>query len=406
MPTAGLPRDLLLAHDFPPMDGGIARWMAALAHGYPPGTLTVSTGTVAGSVAADALSPQRIDRVAMPVGRLRTVPGVIAWSRWAASFGRDPAARFAWCDTIRPAGYAAHWAYRRTRLPYGIMVVGNDLLTLRSKIAHGGFTRGVMRAILGDAAVFVAISQWTAEQCRELLQALSLPLARARVRVVPLGTDPARWRVDRAAAAAFRHRRGLPDGRWLVTVARLVEYKGIDTGIRLLARLGRDHDNLHYAIVGRGPQEASLRALATDLSVGHRVHLLTDVGDAELPAAYSIAEIYVGLTRETPDDVEGFGISLVEAAACGLPVIAARSGGIPDAVADGETGRLVDPHDLAAIEAVARQLLGDPQRARQLGDAGRDRVERHLNWDRVVREMRAIAAECGRAPTALSPPSP
>ena len=393
--------DLLFAHDFPPMGGGIARWMAALADGYPAGTLTVSTGSIAGSAASDKRSPQRIDRVAAAVDRLRTLAGLVTWSRRGVVLARDTSASFAWCDTIRPAGYVAHWTWRRTRLPYGIMVVGNDLLTLRAKLTHRGFKRRAMQSVLGEAAVFVAISQWTARQCRALLGDLGLDAAAERVRVVPLGTDPVRWRADPSGAVEFRRRRGLPDGRWLVTVARLVEYKGIDTGIRLVARLRDDHPDLHYAVIGRGPHEAALRALAAELGVTDRVHLLTDVTDAELPAAYSIGEIYLGLTRETLLDVEGFGISFAEAAACGLPVIAARSGGISDAVADGETGLLVDPHNLPAIEASVRNLLGDRILARRLGAAGRDLVERYLNWDRVVREMRAIASEFGRV-SALS----
>jgi phosphatidyl-myo-inositol dimannoside synthase len=120
------------------------------------------------------------------------------------------------------------------------------------------------------------------------------------------------------------------------------------------------------------------------------------VSDAELPAAYSIASVYVGLTRETELDVEGFGISFAEAAACGLPVLATRSGGIPDAVIDGETGALVAEDDTAGITAAMRLMLRNPEGAHRLGDAGRERVERYLNWDRVVQEMRGIAEEFGR----------
>ena len=400
MPDRRPPHDLLFAHDFPPMDGGIARWMAALADGYPPGTLTVSTGAFPGSAAADAASPQRIDRVPVPVNHLGTMLGGLRWSRRAITLARDPAARFAWCDTIRPAAYTAQRAFRRTHLPFGIMVVGNDLLTLRVKVARHAVRRRLMQSILGQASIFVAISEWTAAECRILLGELDIEAAADRVRVVPLGTDPARFRIDPAGAASFQSRRGLPDGRWLVTVARLVEYKGIDTAIRVLARLSNDYPDLQYAVIGRGPHEAALRALAAGLGIGERVHLLTDVTDDELPAAYSLGECYVGLTRETAIDVEGFGISFAEAAACGLPVIGARSGGIPDAVVDGETGILVDPSNAAAIEAAMRRLLGDPALARRMGAAGRKRVERYLNWGRVVQEMRAIAEEFGRAPGA------
>lgn len=121
------------------------------------------------------------------------------------------------------------------------------------------------------------------------------------------------------------------------------------------------------------------------------MHFLTDVADTELAAAYSLGELYLGLTRETPLDVEGFGISLAEAAACSLPVIATRSGGIPDAVDDGVTGMLVDQEDLAGTSTAIRQLLDSPDGARRMGAAGRARVERNLNWQRVVAEMRELA---------------
>ena len=149
-------------------------------------------------------------------------------------------------------------------------------------------------------------------------------------------------------------------------------------------------------MIGRGPDEQRLLALAEGAGVADRVHLLTDVSDDELPAAYSMASVYVGLTRETELDVEGFGLSFAEASACGLPVLATRSGGIPDAVVDGETGALVTQDDEAGATAALRLMLRNPEGARRLGAAGRERVVRYLNWERVVAEMRGIAGEFAR----------
>ncbi|MGH7524365.1 MAG: glycosyltransferase family 4 protein [Gemmatimonadales bacterium] len=396
MPTARAEHDILFAYDFPPMGGGIARWMQAIALGSPPGSLTVSTGTLPGAVASDAALPQRIDRIPVHADRLRTVPGLLAWSRRGVALAREPGARFAWCDTARPAGYPAHWVWRRTGLPYGIMIVGGDLMTLRKRTARSRFKTRIMRRILGDAAALVAISRWTADHTSRLLLELELEAAIAKIRVLPLGTDPARWRRDPDGASSFRRKRGLPEGTWLITVARLVEYKGIDTAIRVVATLSAEHSELHYAVVGRGPDAPRLQALCRELGVADRVHFLDDVSDDELPAAYSMANVYLGLTRETADDVEGFGISFVEAAACGLPVVAARSGGIPDAVQDGETGLLLAPDDVTGVAAAIDRLLRNSDQARGMGDAGREMVENHLNWNRVVDEMREIAAELGR----------
>jgi phosphatidylinositol alpha-1,6-mannosyltransferase len=378
------------------MGGGISRWMAELALGYPADTLTVSTGTLDGAAATDHQLPQRIDRIGVHADRLRTVPGLLAWCRRAVALAREPGVRFAWCDSVRPSGYPARWAFQRADVPYGIIMHGGDLLTLGTKVAQRPFKRRVMRSILGGASVFVANSNWTAARARSLFTALELDAASSRIHIVPLGTDPVRWRPDPAAAAAFRRRRGLPAGPWLVTVARLVEYKGIDTAIRVLALLAADHPSLRYAVIGRGPDAVRLRALSTELGVSDRVHLLTDVADDELVAGYSLGDVYVGLTRETPTDVEGFGISFVEAAACGLPVVAMRSGGIPDAVRDGETGMLLEPGALAAAVAAVDQLLKRRDLASRMGQAGRELVERQLNWDRVVRDMQEIAATFGR----------
>ena len=91
--------------------------------------------------------------------------------------------------------------------------------------------------------------------------------------------------------------------------------------------------------------------------------------------------------------VEGFGIAILEASACGLPVIGGRSGGIPEAVRDGETGLVIDPEAPAAVAAAVSQLLADGETRRRMGAAGRAAVERYYNWDRVVADLIAIDQE-------------
>jgi phosphatidyl-myo-inositol dimannoside synthase len=126
--------------------------------------------------------------------------------------------------------------------------------------------------------------------------------------------------------------------------------------------------------------------------VHDRVHFLGDVSDAELPLAYALADIYVGASRLAVHDVEGFGIALLEASASGKPVVAGRSGGMPDAVGENETGLLVDPEDAESVAEAVRGLLADPERARTLGAAGRRAVESFYNWPRVIADLRAISA--------------
>src|SRR5205085_5837836 len=191
----------------------------------------------------------------------------------------------------------------------------------------------------------------------------------------------------------------LPDNgtRWLVTVARLQQHKGMDTVIEALPAILERAPDVRYAVAGTGPDRERLEKRAQQLRLGDRVRFLGGVGDRDLPALYNLASVYVGASRRAERlGVEGFGISLVEASACGLPVVAGNSGGIPDAVRDGETGFLVPPEDPAAFADAICRLLADPAAAKRIGQAGRRAVETYFNWDRVVRDLRAIEAEVTR----------
>jgi len=383
---------LLLTYDFPPMSGGIARWMGELARRYPQGELVVSTAQHPDSDEVDERLPNRVDRLAMPVKRLRTLQGILTWSRHVSVLTRTLNAEFIWCGTLKPSAYPAKWVRERLGTPFGVIAHGSDFLTLRHETHRSAIKRRVAKGLLDAASVIVANSNWTRDLCLSVLGELGVSLAEDRVRVVPLGTDPEFFHsgID---TRAVEKKYELEKGRWLLTVAPLAASKGIDTVLQALAAGDGEFGDLRYAVVGAGAELASLKALAKKLGLSQRVRFLTDVPDADLPALYNIATAYVGLSRQTGLDVEGFGISFAEAAACGLPVIGARSGGIPDVVADGETGLLVNAEEPDEVVAAIGKLLKDGKLASRLGKEGRTRVEKFQNWDRVTRDLRAIAQE-------------
>jgi phosphatidyl-myo-inositol dimannoside synthase len=391
-----MPTHLLLTYDFPPMGGGIARWMGELAKRYPAGSLVVSTGEQPNSAVIDSVFPNRIDRLPVSSRRLRTIQGLTLWSRRVAGLARSVGAEYIWCGNVKPAAYPARWVAARLGIPYGIMVVGSDLLILQHQVKRSLLKRRAARALLGSASVLVAISRWTADLCRTLLQQLQIEMAPDLIRTIPLGTDPVFFRPG-LDTREVRTRYGLGQRRWLLSVARLVPYKGVDTGLRVLAELRQDHPDLGYAVVGSGEQLPELNAMARTLGLEDRVRFLTDVSDRDLPALYNCADIYLGLSRSTELDVEGFGLSLVEASACGVPVVAGRSGGIPDAVREGETGLLVDAERPELVAEAVRLLLRDSEMTRRLGVGGRKAVESFYNWDRVTSEVVRIGSELGSA---------
>ena len=318
----------------------------------------------------DGQFPNPVDRAGIKSTRLRTVQGLLVWthrvSRLATAF--DPG--FVWCCNLKPAGFPALWLRRRQGIPYGILLHGSELLLLRHRIRTSPRKRVAARWVLRDAAVLAAVSEWTRRLCLEVLSEMGLRRGDNEVRAIPLGTDPVHFRPG-LDTRAVRTRYGLDEGRWLLTVARLAVHKGIDTGLRVVAGLREAYPDLRYAIVGSGIKQQELEGLARDLGVMDRVRFLTNVPDADLPMLYNCAELYLGLSRPAERLIEGFGISLSEASACGIPVIGGRAGGIPDAVREGETGLLVDSTDLAAVVASVQSLLQDRQLARRLGEGGR-----------------------------------
>ncbi len=395
------PPHLLLTYDFPPMGGGIARWMDELARRYPPGSLVISTGRMSGSDGTDSTLPNRVDRLPIEARHLRTVQGLVLWSRRVVRLASELSVGFAWCGNLRPAAYPARWALARLGLPYGVLLHGHDLLSTRQRIGQSRIKRTTARTLLGSAAVLVANSQFTTGLCRDLLDELDLGDSIGRLHTVPLGTDPSRFRPG-LDTAAVRARYNLPPGRWIVTVARLTPHKGIDTALRVLAALGPAYADVRYLVVGFGDGEESLRAMALSLGLSDRVHFITNAADQELPSLYCMGSVYVGLSRRSALMVEGFGISFTEASACGLPVVAGRSGGTADAVRDGETGILVNPDRVADVVDGVRALLDDREMSARLGAAGRRAAETYFNWDRVVADLRRLADAASR-PTLPKP---
>ena len=370
--------------------------MGELALRYPPHSLLVSTGRHSGSEVSDRRFPQAIDHVGIRATRLRTLNGLALWTARAGALARRSGAAFAWCAELKPAGYPARWLSARHAVPYGVIVHGTELLLLQAKMHRSRFKRWTARQLLGGAAVVVANSRWTAALARTVLDALGRPTLARDVRVVPLGTTPSHFRpgID---PRSVRAKYGLDGGPWLLTVSRLDTHKGIDTAIRALPAVRAAFPTVRYAVAGVGSRRPEFERLVATLGLGDAVRFLGFVADDELPALYNAADLYVGASRRYDLLAEGFGIALVEASACGLAVVAGNSGGVPDAVRDGETGLLVDPDDPAAVTAGITRLLGDPALRRRLGDAGRRAVETYYNWDRVARDLIAIDREFRRA---------
>jgi len=211
----------------------------------------------------------------------------------------------------------------------------------------------------------------------------------AKVVVVPNGTEVGRFEVSEPEQLkfSFREKYQLGDGPVIGTVARLVPRKGIDTVIEAMPILLKSHPDLVYMIVGGGDDEQRLKQLAIQHGVARQCRFLGKIPYEDLVGAYYAMDCFVMPARQIGSSVEGFGLVFCEASACGIPVVGGLSGGVPDAVVDGESGLLVEPDSATECAAAVLPFLNDPNYAKQLGDFGRRHVRAQGTWSAVAKRI-------------------
>lgn len=387
-------RHLFVTQDYGPDLGGMARRHIELVRrfGDAEGTsMSVSTVASTGADTFDRHEQYRIYRQPFPFERANRFSNQLRWARWLTS-RRTPKFDVLHCGNIRPVGYGVRWANRRLDTPYLVYVNGGDLLRERRKTQRSAVKRVSARSIMGHASGIVATSKWVAQLATDVMTEIGIERL-PPVAALDLGTDPVHFNPSRDTGA-LRRRWGVGNAPIILTVARLVPHKGQDMGIRALAMLSHDFPELRYIMVGEGHDAQRLRDLARELGVADRVGFVGAMRDDELPEAYATSTIYLGASRVDREiNVEGFGISFLEAGASGIPSVAGDSGGVRSAVRDGETGIVVPPTDIDAIADAIRALLLNEERRRQMGAAARHAVETHYNWDRVARDTREFTEQ-------------
>ncbi|MBV2362402.1 glycosyltransferase family 4 protein [Streptomonospora nanhaiensis] len=382
-----MPRTLIVTNDFPPRPGGIQAFVHELALRRPADSVVVYCSTPGARGAAVWGDPEEFDLAQpFPVVRERTpvllpTPGV-----------RRRAARILeleGCDSVL-FGAAA---------PLALMAPDLRRAGARRIVAltHGHETGWAVlpgaRQALHRIGEGVDTLTYLGDYTRTRLARALSPGAAARMRRLAPGVDTGRFHpgVD---GTVVRQRHGLTGRPVVVCVSRLVARKGQDTLVRAWPRVLADIPDAALLLVGGGPYRRRLEALAAERRVADSVVFAGDVPAAELPAHYAAGDVFAMpcRTRNGGLDVEGLGIVYLEASATGLPVVAGRSGGAPDAVVEGRTGTAVDGERPGPAARALIRLLGDPAAARAMGERGRAWVEREWTWDAAAQRLAALLA--------------
>ena len=152
----------------------------------------------------------------------------------------------------------------------------------------------------------------------------------------------------------------------------------------------KNNQNVVYLIVGGGLDFGRLSKIIDENKLSQFVYIISNVDDQSLAAYYQLCDIFVMPAKQIDWDFEGFGIVYLEANSFGKPVIGAKSGGVPEAIIDNQTGLLVEPDNVDQLVEKINQLLTQNDLAKQLGLQGMQRVINDFDWQKIVDKIKLI----------------
>ena len=349
-------KTILVAIEFPPAFGGVETYYAKLAE-YWPDEFAVITNQ-----SNELLSKG------------------LPFLKWSKAVGtilktvKNSKPDWLIAGEILPIGTAMWLVSFFTSYKYAVVLHGLDFaLATRSP-----FKRWLSKKILTRANKIISANSKTVEELAKFLKDSS------RIVVVNPGVDPEKPMVRPGLAAALRANYGLDYLNVIITIARLVPRKGIDTMLSILPQILETCPNTAYVIIGKGPDEHRLKEMMRDPALSGKVFIMTDTTDEEKWAWLEISDIFSMPTREIGTDYEGFGIVYLEANLFSKPVVATNSGGVKDAVSDHVNGLLIPSNNSDALAKALIDLLQDKNLRESLGQKGKERFVTDFAWSKQV----------------------
>ena len=367
-------KHLLVTNDFPPKVGGIQNLLWEWWRRLPPDSFAVLTSPHKGAESFDASQAFEVRRVREPW--LLPHPLMV---RRINQMAREIGAEFVVLDPAVPLGIVGP----RLELPYMVVLHGAEV-TVPGRLPLSKF---VLSRVLKHANHIIAAGEYPAAEARRAA-GNSLPIT-----VIPPGVDTQRFRpLSNDERASSRREFGVSDDAELIVgVSRLVPRKGFDTLIEVAASLRASRPRLQVLIGGGGRDADRLQKLIDKLNAP--VRMLGRVSDEQLPRLYGCADVSAMLCRSRWGGLEqeGFGIVFSEAASCGVPQIAGKSGGAADAVLEGLTGKVVqNPSDVGQVASTVTQLLDDLFLRSLMSVASRERALNTFDYNVLSKSLAQV----------------
>ncbi|EKD43180.1 MAG: hypothetical protein ACD_72C00416G0001 [uncultured bacterium] len=167
----------------------------------------------------------------------------------------------------------------------------------------------------------------------------------------------------------------------------MAEGKGFPHMVRMLSEIIVKVPNVVWLVIGDGPKSKEVFQMVQKNSLQNVVRFLGNIDPQEIYKYYHLADLFVLLTHKDEAHEEGWGTVFLEAAACGLPVVAGRVGGVEEAVLDGQTGVVVEVYQDQSVIPAIITMLNDSTTSKKMGDFGRERVKNNFRWEKEILKL-------------------
>ena len=373
MDDDAVPRTLVVTNDFPPRVGGVQQYVWRLVARLPPDRVSVLAPAWPGWQDHDGAQSFPVER--WPATFLLPTEDLERRVRMLAAEHRADVVLFG-------HGFPLPWlapGLAARGIPSIALTHGAEVWIARTPGLAAAQRRGLLACRQATA-----VSAHTGHLIQRAIG------ERPPVTVLYPGVDTERF-APTVDGHVVRERYGLGDGPLVVCVSRLVPRKGQDVLIEAMGTVRGRVPEAALLLVGEGPERRALERAAAAAPAGS-VAFAGEVASDELPAFYAAADVFAMPCRSrfAGLEVEGLGIVFLEAAACGKPVVAGRSGGTPEAIVDEGTGLLVEGREPKAVALAIARLLQEPERATVMGAAGRARVEAEFTWERSAATLAQV----------------
>lgn len=391
---------LLLSEIFPPKTGGSGRWFWEVYRRLPRTEVLIAGGQDPNQESFDRSHDLRVLRIPLGLRQwgLRSLQGLGGYARAVWKLRQVVKAehvREVHCGRCLPEGLMALALKLWYGLPYICYAHGEEI----NCASTSRELSWLIRRVLDGARLVIANSRNT----RRLLQEeWRLPDDRLALLHPGVDTD---WFVPAPRDLQARAHLGWGNRPVVLTVGRLQRRKGHDQMIHALQRIRQVIPEILYAVVGNGEERLTLEELVRCLRLGGHVRFHGELDEHDLRQCYQQCDLFVLPNRQIGKDIEGFGMVLLEAQACGKPVVAGDSGGTAETMCIPETGQVVPCDEPNALAGIVMESLAEPQRLTRRGVAGRQWTVERFSWKMLSQEAYDLFRRAASLPYSELPPS-